>query len=1038
MASSPEIINEFLEKARRRLLRMELGAGMLVGISFLLGLVVVITVVTWVFGPLLISRKLSLILLPFGLLVVVFIYGVLPRLHWRYPMSVARRIEHEFLGDRLELISAIQLQQIDSPTWSKMYSRELVEAHLDQVAQLLREKDPRRLVTRARLRVPVMCLAAALAAALAIGLFRSEAYVQTYQLLLAASAAPATSEGEIGDFPTWLGDIRLNYRYPAYCAREDRTVSGSDGSIFALPGTEVTINARADRPIIKGHLDINGETAALLIDNQHQLTGRLVVQTAGRYRFILKDQGDEVLEESHGHSIQLEIDRPPEVVLHEPAQDHVVRERDSIPLIVEARDDFGLQELRLVYRVLGRDSASHEGEQRRVLRSFNPTVRKISRESFNFELSLLGLAPGEQVQLYIEASDNDTVRGPKTGRSTTRTLKVFSAEQQHRELLTRLITLWERLILLLAGELESIPSSNEPNDNKTIDERVELLAANNLSVWLAQSASLLTALRADPLAFKPLILALANIQQGLQAERLKLERALHKGEDADNEYSPPEIRLISILRQERIQRLERDVLYLEDLLDQLRLDDLQRIAQDLMATEERLHTLLSDYSRAPGDAARQKIESEIGRLKAHMAQLLASQAEVIKGVRDEYLNPEALSKHLQEKDVLGTLDRMQRMLNEGKLSEAMGELERLRQQIQSLSQSLDQSRATYGQGKYAELARELARVQAELGQVVNSQKSVSEKTKLFQQQMLQQMQRTGDVQVRKIFAQLRERLEQVRTQLEGIPPDPLEHFWGADKGSAMEHAHNLDKLLQALDLAGALEQAEGLAMTSKGLERALSSIAEHESSRDPARRLVRDANKQRAIEAARGASVIYDRLRKLLPEANQLLNGAARSRIKKLAQEQAQLRDQLRTLQGQVKRLNQQAPIFGGEFMGGFERGGAAMEQAASKLSLPDPAGAYPSQRSAIAELERLQKGMQNGRGMQAEGMPLPLGSLASGDSAGGVDGNELNREPIEIPRPEEHQAPEAYRKELLEGMKDPVPQDFREQVHRYYEELVK
>ena len=44
----------------------------------------------------------------------------------------------------------------------------------------------------------------------------------------------------------------------------------------------------------------------------------------------------------------------------------------------------------------------------------------------------------------------------------------------------------------------------------------------------------------------------------------------------------------------------------------------------------------------------------------------------------------------------------------------------------------------------------------------------------------------------------------------------------------------------------------------------------------------------------------------------------------------------------------------------------------------------------------------------------------------------------MEIPGPDEYEPPEAFRKALLEGMKDPVPEAYRQQVRRYYEELVK
>ena len=68
--------------------------------------------------------------------------------------------------------------------------------------------------------------------------------------------------------------------------------------------------------------------------------------------------------------------------------------------------------------------------------------------------------------------------------------------------------------------------------------------------------------------------------------------------------------------------------------------------------------------------------------------------------------------------------------------------------------------------------------------------------------------------------------------------------------------------------------------------------------------------------------------------------------------------------------------------------------------------------------------------------MPLPMGMGMGGGSGGG--GGDVSYRPVEIPGPDEYEPPEAFRKALLEGMKDPVPEAYRQQVRRYYEELVK
>ena len=63
--------------------------------------------------------------------------------------------------------------------------------------------------------------------------------------------------------------------------------------------------------------------------------------------------------------------------------------------------------------------------------------------------------------------------------------------------------------------------------------------------------------------------------------------------------------------------------------------------------------------------------------------------------------------------------------------------------------------------------------------------------------------------------------------------------------------------------------------------------------------------------------------------------------------------------------------------------------------------------------------------------MPLRPGGQRQGGAG-------RNREKVEIPDAEQFQAPREYRKDLLDAMKQGAPDRYKEQVKRYYEELVK
>jgi hypothetical protein len=52
--------------------------------------------------------------------------------------------------------------------------------------------------------------------------------------------------------------------------------------------------------------------------------------------------------------------------------------------------------------------------------------------------------------------------------------------------------------------------------------------------------------------------------------------------------------------------------------------------------------------------------------------------------------------------------------------------------------------------------------------------------------------------------------------------------------------------------------------------------------------------------------------------------------------------------------------------------------------------------------------------------------------------GGRTDKEPVKIPGADEYKAPKEFRQDLLEAMKRAAPPEYKDQVKRYYEELVK
>jgi hypothetical protein len=128
----------------------------------------------------------------------------------------------------------------------------------------------------------------------------------------------------------------------------------------------------------------------------------------------------------------------------------------------------------------------------------------------------------------------------------------------------------------------------------------------------------------------------------------------------------------------------------------------------------------------------------------------------------------------------------------------------------------------------------------------------------------------------------------------------------------------------------------------------------------------------------------------------------------------------------------QQEKITGlkGEPMQSMESAQKSMQRASDSLQKGQPGHALPSQSEAVSQLKQLMKGLK-----QAS---KPQRGNKDGQKGQRDGGRNTKRDKVRIPGADEHDAPAAFRKELMDAMKDKAPSDFKESVKRYYESLVK
>jgi hypothetical protein len=966
-----------------------------------------------------------LLLAPLVAIAVACVLGVvLSRQRVGDDLRTARLIGERLPELSLDVLAAVELSQQDG---LEQHSRILVAAFLSQMGWRAQQVDPASVVDRRQLwRVAQVLGAAVLAAAVLLAFTAGQWRSGVAKAWAAGREAESSAQAE-----PITGDIELTYRYPAYTGLTLRTVAGTNGEVSAPAGTEVAVKTRSDREVERAELVISGapadQTLPLKVEGKRELSGSFIAKKTGRYHFVFYSQRTKPIAVGPDIPLNVEPDASPKVQLLTPATELEVDPGQKVTLKYEASDDYGLEEVALMFR-----TPSSQQETR------VPLPREDGRRTkgiYTWDLASFTLKPGDRITYYIEAKDNDVVEGPKKGVSRTQVLHIYSAAEHRRAALQKAEALWGRLVDHLADRLDGADQAEKKDVEKVTAGQTVDTTGQQLVVDMRTLAQELSKERDAP---RELVGALLNVADGLSRKlsattdfrRLYLRTQRLRGEDWGTGT-----RLTAAVKDE-ISETEKDVLYLESLLDRQKLEALQDLAKELGDERRNLASLIEQYKASPNDAARQQILEEINQLRQRINELMQRMAELRKGIRDEHFNSEAIAEMTKDQDMKGGLDEVEQLMREGKADEALAKLQELSMKMDKMMESLDKAQGQMGGEQYPELAQKFGSFMDDLQKTVQEQEQVAGSTRELRDQARNQNRERLNDKGKAMKEDLLQKVEQVQKSYQQVKPEQLNSRAAGPLSEAQAELENLKNALKA----DAYDLAADSAQRSEDMARQLSAMGDHQKKLDEMfgnPEGVREQSAQLAQSLQRDAQAMQEvsqKLQSLFPEPGSQLSQQERQQLKQLSDKQQQLEQRAQGLRQQMEDMQQLAPVFGQEAGEQMEEIGQRMGEAAQRMGGQDPGRGYGQQQAALEGLKRFQKQMKESQQGQGQGgLPLPMGM------GGRREGNGMDpREKVELPDEDAFQAPKEFRKDLLDAMKQGAPERYREQVKRYYEELVK
>ena len=247
--------------------------------------------------------------------------------------------------------------------------------------------------------------------------------------------------------PPTLASLRVTVTPPKYSRHPEEVLPQGVGHVQGLLGTVITVQATTDKELKSARLRIADKPPRVLelAEDGLSFSATFSITDPGvtGYWFELTDTRGFSDPEAPRFELRGIADSVPDVVIEQPVADVLLAPDAELPVKVLAKDDLGLDEIRLSYTVNDDPVVkliplfSAESGDEEVL---------VSTPEYLWKLSELSLQPGHRIVFRAEAWDAyDLGSDRHLGKSSPRTISIVSKEEKQKELAGRVGDLLEDL-----------------------------------------------------------------------------------------------------------------------------------------------------------------------------------------------------------------------------------------------------------------------------------------------------------------------------------------------------------------------------------------------------------------------------------------------------------------------------------------------------------------------------------------------------------------------------------------------------------------
>lgn len=873
-------------------------------------------------------------------------------------------------------------------------SKFLTEAHVNEVACKLESLDLSPALPREKIKTYRKPLAAILVLSVVILIFAPRGF---QRFLFSAHILPPSEPN-----PLELADIKVEYKYPAYTKLASRVVKGSTGDVRAIKGTRVIFEATPLGPLAEGEIVIQNHLPSPLGWDRSKIKSEFTILSDGD--FFIQNKKENL--RSKIFKITSDEDKNPKVAIESPGGNVIeIGEKENLDISYKAQDDFGLTKLLLAWK-------TKRGEESKPIEGITKEPKSIDGK-FTWDLSGVQSEPDEIIEVKINAYDNDTVSGPKVGTSNVIMVKLNNPRKKHENTIASTEKLLEEFLDVLGDDIEH--RFNERNVNVSGVEKIQEGIMAKIEKATGSLDEILEKMKSDDFSDYTYFLGLSNM-------KVRINDILGQRRDLITSFSAADFLRLDDLIKREINEFEDDILFLDSTLRGERLRESLVYGRDAFDRYNELSELLKKLKQGGNEETKKEIEKKIGELKGLMSQLSQKLSSMSRDTREGFLNPDSF----KTLDLEGKLNEIMKLINKGKIDEALNLLSGFEGSLQEMIASLESGSQMLNSNLLAKQMTELNEILERIKGLENGEKSLKENTQNVKDSLLKnQSGRRNPIDFVEREKKKVERLKNLIMESEAKISGNI----GARKfveGSLLtrriiDESDQLKHFLEALEFNEALKGAKDIEEGTIGL-RNLSDLGVGEvakASREIEQSAELAGEIRQDIERFGGAEEKEGKTDELARKQNEIEKGAS------------ELSENLKGLSQGILSPEIEEKV-------GESRG--FMRSASRSLNGKEISKAISSQEEAIKSLAKAREEaneLLNKYQMSARGRGLPVPFVLGRDQFQDGNGSGVDTSHVNIPSAEEKVGKE-FKETLLKTLKDGSPEGYSELNKKYYERIIK